>query len=95
MPYMPRESMEALRHFYQDFGAEIWSRYGFRDSFNRSCGWVAEGHLAIDQGPIVVMIENFRSGLIWNTFMSCPEVKVGLARLGFTVDTNSGRSVRN
>lgn len=93
MPYAPRESMRALRHFYENLGGEIWGRYGFRDSFNRSCGWVAEGRLAIDQGPIVVMIENFRSGLIWNTFMSSPEVKAGLDRLGFVVDTSSKSGV--
>lgn len=92
MPYMPGESIRALRYFYEDLGGQIWSSYGFRDAFNRSRGWVAEGHLAIDQGPIVVMIENFRSGLIWNNFMSCPEVKAGLDRLGFVADTNSNTS---
>lgn len=89
MPYTPQESMRALRHFYEDLGGEIRGRYGFRDSFNRSRGWVAEGHLAIDQGPIVVMIENFRSGLIWNTFMSSREVKAGLDRMGFAVDRSA------
>jgi hypothetical protein len=75
--------MLALRHFYEDLGDDIWREYGFRDAFNRSRGWVAEGNLAIDQGPIVVMIENHRSGLLWDLFMSCPEVAVGLKRLGF------------
>ncbi len=83
MPYTPRESLAALRHFYEDLGAEIWGPYGFLDAFNRSRQWVAEGNLAIDQGPIVVMIENHRSGLLWDLFMSCPEVQAGLARLGF------------
>ena len=57
---------------------------GFDDSFNASRDWIAEGHLAIDQGPIVVMIENCRSALLWRLFMSCPEVAAGLQRLGFT-----------
>ncbi|MBE0529828.1 MAG: beta-glucosidase [Rhodospirillales bacterium] len=83
MPYAPEESMLALRHFYEDLGDDIWREYGFRDAFNRSRGWVAEGNLAIDQGPIVVMIENHRSGLLWDLFMSCPEVLTGLERLGF------------
>jgi hypothetical protein len=83
MPYTPRESMAALRHLYEDLGDELWGRHGFIDAFNRSKAWVAEGNLAIDQGPIVVMIENHRSGLLWNLFMSCPEVRSGLRRLGF------------
>ncbi len=83
MPYTPRESMAALRHFYEDLGGEIWGRHGFVDSFNRNRGWIAEGNIGIDQGPIVVMIENHRSGLLWDLFMSCPEVRTGLSRLDF------------
>jgi hypothetical protein len=86
MPYAPAESLRALRHFYEELGGRLWGRYGFRDSFNHSRSWVAEGHLAIDQGPIVVMIENFRSALMWRLFMSCPEVRAGLERLEFTFD---------
>lgn len=83
MPYTPVESMAALRHFYDERSETLWRDYGFTDSFNVSAHWVAAGHLAIDQGPIVVMIENYRSGLLWRLFMSCPEVRRGLDRLGF------------
>lgn len=83
MPYTPPESMAVLRHLYEDLGARIWRDYGFVDSFNLSRGWFADGHLAIDQGPIVVMIENHRSGLLWGLFMGCDEVGAGLRRLGF------------
>lgn len=83
MPYMPDESMRALRHFYEELGGKIWGAYGFVDAFNTARGWIADSNLAIDQGPIVVMIENHRSGLLWELFMSCPEVQVGLRRLGF------------
>jgi hypothetical protein len=83
MPYMPKESMAALRNFYENKGHKIWGKMGFKDAFNESAGWVAKSHLAIDQGPIVVMIENHRSALLWNLFMSAPEVKAGLAKLGF------------
>lgn len=93
MPYIPRESMKTLRYFYEELGDEIIGRYGFLDAFNRSRGWMAEGHLAIDQGPIVVMIENFRSGLIWNTFMACREIKAGLDRMGFTVDAAARQGI--
>lgn len=82
-PYTPEFSMQALRHFYENLGDKIWSEYGFVDAFNESQNWYASSHLAIDQGPIIAMIENYRSGLIWNLFMSCPEVQNGLKKLGF------------
>jgi len=83
-PYTPEYSMQALRHFYDDLGGKIWGKYGFKDAFSETRNWYAESYLAIDQGPIVVMIENYRSGLCWKLFMSCPEVQVGLKKLGFT-----------
>ncbi len=83
MPYTPEESMTALRYFYERLGDDIWRERGFADAFNRSQNWAAPGHLAIDQGPIVVMVENHRSGLLWSLFMSCPEVRAGLRGLGF------------
>jgi len=82
-PYAPDKSMKALRHFYDDLGDKIWGRYGFVDAFNESKDWYAGSYLAIDEGPIVAMIENYRSGLLWRLFMSCPEVKGGLTKLGF------------
>lgn len=82
-PYTPEYSMQALKHFYYKLGDKIWSEYGFVDAFNETKNWVADSHLAIDQGPIIVMIENYRSGLLWKLFMSCPEVQNGLRKLGF------------
>ena len=83
-PYTPEFSMTTLKHFYHDHGDKIWSEYGFVDAFNETENWYAKSHLAIDQGPIIVMIENYRSGLLWNLFMKIPEVKAGLKKLGFT-----------
>lgn len=83
-PYTPDESMDALHFFYYQLGDRLWGDYGFYDAFNLTESWTADSYLAIDQGPIVVMIENYRSGLIWNLLMSCPEVKAGLTKLGFT-----------
>lgn len=83
-PYTPEYSMEALRYFYEGLGDKLWGEYGFRDAFNLTENWFAESYLAIDQGPIVVMIENFRSQLIWNLFMSHPDVQNGLRKLGFS-----------
>ncbi len=85
MPYTPDESMKALRHFYNDLGSKIWGKYGFVDAFNETKAWVAGDNLAIDQGPIIIMIENYRTGLLWRLFMSCPEVQEGLGILGFEV----------
>ncbi|MDI9858036.1 glucoamylase family protein [Flectobacillus roseus] len=80
-PYTPTESMQALQFFYYKLGDKIWKEYGFVDAFNLNKFWYADSFLAIDQGPIIVMIENHRSGLLWNLFMSCPEVKNGLKKL--------------
>lgn len=84
-PYTPEYSMQALKHFYYNLGDKIWSEYGFVDAFNETQNWYAKSHLAIDQGPIVVMIENYRSGLLWKLFMAVPEVQQGLKKLGFEV----------
>ncbi len=83
IPYTPEASLEAIRHFYYEYGDSLWGIYGFHDAFNPTEGWWADSYLAIDQGPIVVMIENFRSGLIWDLFMSAPEIQEGLRKLGF------------
>lgn len=82
-PYTPDYSMQALKHFYNDLGDKIWSEYGFTDAYNETKNWYATSHLAIDQGPIIVMIENYRSGLLWKLFMDIPEIKTGLKKLGF------------
>lgn len=86
MPYTPKESMDAIRHWYTDTDLRklILGDYGFYDAFSETKNWYPPRYLSIDQGPEVVMIENYRSGLLWKLFMSCPEVKQGLTKLGFT-----------
>ena len=83
LPYTPTQSMNALRFFYYKLGNKIWSQYGFIDAFNLTNIYFDGDCLAIDQGPEIVMIENYRSGLLWNLFMSCPEIKTGMTNLGF------------
>lgn len=83
-PYTPDESMEALKFFYYIYGDKLWGNYGFYDAFNITEGWVANSYLAIDQGPIIIMIENYRTGLLWDLFMSAPEVQTAMTKLGFT-----------
>jgi len=94
LPYAPREVMQALRFFLTRHGEKLWGRYGFVDAFCEKRNWFANTFLAIDQGPIVVMMENHRTGLLWKLFMSAPEVQTGLRRLGFTspyLDRPGGR----
>jgi len=82
-PYTPTESMRAMKFFYYKLGDRMWGDYGFYDAFNPTEDWYGRSYLAIDQGPIVVMMENYRTGLLWNLFMSAPEVQQGLTKLGF------------
>jgi len=84
IPYTPGHSLQAMRHFYYTYRDSLWGEYGFHDAFNLSENWWADSYLAIDQGPMVVMIENYRSALLWNLFMSAPEVQLGLSKLGFS-----------
>jgi hypothetical protein len=86
MPYTPTESMKALKHFYRVHGAKLWGKMGFFDAFNLNEDWFATSTLAIDQGPIICMIENYRSGLLWNLFMSNPEIQPALDAIGFVKD---------
>ena len=83
-PYTPEESMKAMRYFYYALGDKLFGEYGFHDAFNLSQRWFAPSYIAIDQGPIVVMIENYRTGLLWEYFMRNEEVQRGLDKLGFT-----------
>ena len=84
IPFTPEYSMQAMKHFYYVLGDKLFGEYGFKDAFNPTQGWFADSYLAIDQGPILVMIENYRSGLLWNLFMSAPEVQLAKNKLGFT-----------
>jgi len=83
MPYTPAQSQAAMKYWYTEKKDKLFGKYGFYDAFSETADWYLPRYLAIDQGPIVVMMENYRSGLLWNLFMSCPEIKTGLKKLGF------------
>lgn len=83
-PYTPQESMAAMNFWYGQMKEKLWGPYGLYDAFSIQENWFPKKYLAIDQGPIPVMMENYRSGLLWRLFMSCPEVRDGLTRLGFS-----------
>ncbi len=83
-PYSPEESMRAARYFYEKLGGKLWGKYGFFDAFSETENWFPQRYLAIDQGPIVVMIENYRTGLLWKLFMKDKDIQDGLTKLGFS-----------
>jgi hypothetical protein len=82
-PYTPKESLQMIRHLYENKKDKMWGEFGFYDAYSETNNWYPKRYLGIDQGPIVVMIENGRTGLIWNLFMSAPEIQQGLTKLGF------------
>lgn len=86
MPYTPTESIEVLKHFYRTYGENLWGHFGFYDAFNPEVNWFADSYIAIDQGPIINMIENYRSGILWSAFMSNPEIQPALDAIGFVED---------
>jgi hypothetical protein len=75
IPYVPEESIATMKHFYAAYKDRLWGKYGFKDAFNIDKNWFADSYLAIDQGPIIIMIENYRTQLLWNLFMSHPDIK--------------------
>jgi hypothetical protein len=80
-PYTPEASMAALKHFYRDLGDRLWGVYGPRDAFNLGRNWFSPIYMGLDEAPIVVMVENYRSGLIWKLFMSNPEIQSMLPKI--------------
>jgi len=80
-PYTPEASMAALKHYYRDLGAELWDIYGPRDAFNPQADWISPIYMGLNQAPIVVMVENYRTGLVWKSFMANPEIGEMLRKL--------------
>jgi hypothetical protein len=87
-PYTPKESMQFLKFIYAPSRDSLVGKYGPYDAFSFSEDWSLPRYLAIDQGPISVMIENHRTGLLWKLFMQAPEVQAGLKKLDFQITTN-------
>ena len=81
--YTPEQSMAAMRHWYENKKDKVWGKYGFYDAFSETANWYVPRYLGIDKGPEVVMIENYRSGLLWKLFMQDEDVQAGLKKLDF------------
>ncbi|MFO7889517.1 MAG: glucoamylase family protein [bacterium] len=97
MPYTPEESKATLKHFYYTYGPQLWGEFGFKDAFNPGENWFAQSYIAIDQGPIIIMIENYRTQLCWDLFMSNQEIKQMLDDIGFTtgIDDKKNNTIKS
>jgi len=84
LPFAPEIVIPTIRSINEKMGDKIWGRYGYYDSFNLTAGWVNDDFIGIDQGPMLIMIENFRTGLVWNYVMNDPVIQKGLQTLGFS-----------
>src|SRR5439155_5307128 len=80
-PYTPEESMKALKNYYFHYGKFLWGEYGFKDAFDLTHNWCSEIYMGLNQAPMAVMIENYRTGLIWKLFMQIPDIRNGLKKL--------------
>ncbi|MFA5292187.1 MAG: glucoamylase family protein [Phycisphaerae bacterium] len=89
-PYTPAESIATMKYFYHNYGSKVWNAFGFVDAFNPTENWYPRGYISIDQGPIIVMIENYRTGLCWNLFMSNAEIPQMLENIGWATRADNG-----
>jgi hypothetical protein len=93
VPFAPEVTIPALQHLFDTYGSNLWSTYGFLDAFNLSQAWWATDYIGIDQGPIILMIENYRNGSVWNRIMQNTDIQVGLDQAGFTIATGVGGEI--
>jgi hypothetical protein len=83
LPFAPEIVLPTIKSINEKYGQKLWGKYGYYDAFNPTAKWVNDDYIGIDQGPLLIMIENFRTGLVWNYMMKDPVIQKGLARLGF------------
>ena len=84
LPFAPETCLATLRHLYDTYGNKLWTTEGFRDAYNVKARWFAKDLLGIDQGPALLMIENYRTGSTWSRMMASATIQRGLERAGFT-----------
>ena len=85
-PYTPEASMAAFKHFYRDLGDRLWGVYGPLDAYNLDHDWWSPIYMGLNQAPITVMVENYRTGLIWKLFHSNPEIQAMLKKVNATTE---------
>lgn len=85
--FAPEVVIPTARHMYNALKSQLWGEYGFRDGFNIDLGWWATDVIGIDQGPIIIMIENYLNGSVWSRFMQNADIQAGLAQADFQPST--------
>ena len=83
LPFAPEIVLPTMKSINAKYGKELWGKYGYYDSFNPTINWVNNDFIGIDQGPMLIMIENFRTGLVWDYVMKDPIIQTGLTKLGY------------
>jgi hypothetical protein len=89
LPFAPKETIQTLRHMRERHERQSWTRYGFSDAFNPLTKWTAKHLVSINTGITLLMVENARSGLVWNTFMKNPEVRSSMQKVGFSSSSDA------
>ncbi len=84
LPFAPEIVLPTIKSLNAKYGKQLWGKYGYYDSFNPTANWVDNDFIGIDEGPMLIMIENFRTGLVWNYVMKDPIIQKGLTKLGYT-----------
>jgi hypothetical protein len=83
LPFAPEIVIPTIKSMNEKYGKKLWGKYGYYDAFNPTAKWVDDDFLGIDEGPMLMMIENFRTGLVWNYVMKDPIIQKGLNKLGY------------
>jgi hypothetical protein len=84
IPFAPEIVLPTIKSMNAKYGKELWGKYGYYDSFNPTANWVNNDFIGIDEGPMLIMIENFRTGMVWDYVMKDPIIQKGLTKLGYT-----------
>jgi len=83
LPFAPEIVLPTIKSINKKYGKKLWGKYGYYDAFNPTAKWFDNDFLGIDEGPLLIMVENFRTGLVWNYVMKDPIIQKGLNKLGF------------
>ena len=83
IPFAPEIVLPTIKSINEKYGKKLWGKYGYYDAFNPTAKWFNDDFIGIDEGPLLIMVENFRTGLVWNYVMKDPVIQLGLNKLGY------------